>query len=223
MNRRTSICLLLPAMALALSSGCASIVTGTTQEMTFNSNPDGALVTVNGREVGKTPVVIQMKKGSPVPLTFSKAGYKTASFQMDTELNGWFWGNIVCGGLLGSSTDGFSGAMHKYAPAQYMATLTPEEGGSTPIERQPSLTENQKIKDFVVISYSQLQGDLARGKGEYLSSLISMLNVAEAERDDTVKKLKALSLAYPVIPDFANRVNDLSRPADAPAAAPVTH
>ena len=180
--------------------------------MTFNSNPDGALVTVNGREVGKTPVVIQLKKGSAQPLTFSKEGYKTASFQMDSELNPWFWGNLVCGGLLGSSTDGLSGAMHKYAPSQYMATLTPAGAGPLPIEKQLALSSSQKIKDFVVISYSQLQGDLSRGKGEYLSSLLSMLNIAATEIDATVKKLRALSEAYPTIPDFADRVIDLSHP-----------
>jgi hypothetical protein len=205
-------CLPIFVSPLFFASGCASIVSGTTQEMTFSSNPDGATVTVNGREIGKTPVVVQLKRGNPMPLTFSKEGYKTASFQMDTELNPWFWGDIICLQLYGSTTDGLSGAMHKYAPSQYMATLTPVGGGSSGIDTQPSLGANQKIKDFVVISYKELQSDLSKGKGEYLTSLLSMLNVASADLDSTLKKLRALSDAYPSIPTFADRVVDLVQP-----------
>lgn len=193
---------------IILSSGCASIVSGTTQEMSFQSNPDGALVTVNGREIGKTPLVVQLKRGHAKPLTFSKEGYKTVSMQMDRELNPWFWGSIVCGGLYGSTTDGLSGAMHKYAPSQYMVTLSPV--GTASIENHTTLSDNQKIKDFVVVSYRELQSDISKGKGPYLASLQTLLRIGVAESDAFVKKVKALSEAYPTIPEFADRVSDLA-------------
>jgi len=223
---RSALSIVVLASSLVFS-GCASIVTGSTQEMTFDSNPDGALVSVNGRPMGRTPLVIRLNKDSEdQELTFSKEGYRTASFPIASKVNPWFWGNIVCGGLLGSSTDGISGAMHEYSPSHYMATLTPVGAGSSPIAREVSLSANQKIKDFVVISYGQLQVDLSKGTGEYLSSLLSMLNIPAAETAETVKKLRALSEVYRVIPEFADRVIDLvhtaaaSKPEEIPTAPP---
>jgi hypothetical protein len=58
-------------------TGCASIVSGTDQNLTFNSEPDAATVTVAGKVVGKTPLSVQVKKGKNQSLTFEKDGYKT--------------------------------------------------------------------------------------------------------------------------------------------------
>jgi hypothetical protein len=211
------------ALALLSSSffinGCATIVTGTTQELSFQSNPDGALVTVNGREIGKTPITTTLKRGSAVPMTFSKPGYKTISMELASELNGWFWGDIVCLGFYGSTTDGVSGAMHKYAPDQYMVTLVQE--GTNPIDEKTSQPGDQKITEFVVVSYRELIKDLRAGEGPYLSSLLSSLEIPTAERPATVSKLKALAEVYTQIPEFAQRVVDLRRnPAPAAPAQP---
>lgn len=47
--------LLVALAAIAfLSTGCASIVSGTDQKLTFNSEPEEATVTVSGRVLGKT-------------------------------------------------------------------------------------------------------------------------------------------------------------------------
>jgi hypothetical protein len=192
----------------SLSAGCASIFSGTSQEMVFNSNPDGATVTVDGREVGKTPLAIKVPRGSAKPLLFNKDGYKPLLMQMDSDINPFFWINILC--TYGSTTDGLTGAVHKYSPSQYMVTLMPLSAGSLPIEQNTSLSENQKIKDFVVISYRQIRTDLSKGGGDYLKSLLSMLNTPAADFDATVKKIRGLAEAYPTIPEFADRVIDLA-------------
>ena len=53
---------LLILSVLFLSSSCATIMTGKTQEVTFDSEPQGAEVAVNGRVIGKTPTTIQLDK-----------------------------------------------------------------------------------------------------------------------------------------------------------------
>ena len=51
---------------------CATIITGSNQEVTFNSNPDEATVTVGGRVIGKTPITTSLKKRSGQPMVFEK-------------------------------------------------------------------------------------------------------------------------------------------------------
>jgi hypothetical protein len=199
-------------VSILVFAGCATVITGTKQEMTFNSNPDGATVSVNGREVGKTPMVMQLERGDSKPLTFSKVGYQTESVQIESELNPWFWGNIVFyGGFFSSTTDAVAGGIHKYSPSQYMVTLIPIGSGASAIESQLGLTEKQKIKDFIVVSYRQLGNDVAKGHGEYLTSLFSMLNISGDGAAAGLNKLRALHEAYPNIPEFAERTLDLYR------------
>jgi hypothetical protein len=101
-------------LSIFILSSCASIVTGRDQNLTFNSEPDGATVTVSGKVVGKTPISVQIDKGKNQALVFEKEGYKTFTTQLSTRTNSWFWGNIVLGGFFGSSTDGISGAIYEF-------------------------------------------------------------------------------------------------------------
>lgn len=135
-----------------LSSGCASIVDGNTQSVSFASNPDSATVFLNGAPVGKTPVTIPLKRRAGAQtLKFTKEGYKDLEMPLTSTLNPWFLGNIVTGGLLGSTTDGLSGAAFAYAPNQYMATLQPD--GVTPLPGGLSLNDSQKLVNFIVMGY----------------------------------------------------------------------
>ena len=194
------------ALPLLLMTGCASIISGRYQQVTFQSNPDGALITVNGRELGKTPMTTPLKRRAAQPLTFSKEGYKDVSMEMDSGLNPWFWGNIVIGGVWGSTTDGLTGAAHKYAPSQYMVTLIPL--GTPPLADQTALSEKQEAKQFIVVGYKGIVEDAARGDGAYLTSLLHMLKVPAEQKSDAAKKILALSKEFPDIPEFANRVID---------------
>lgn len=124
--------------------------------------------------------------------------------RLDTTLDPWFWGNIVLGGFIGSTTDGLSGAVNQYSPAQFMVTLQPS--GSTAFEGKTSLTENQKAKDFIVVGYREIIGDLQKGQGQYLTSLLGLLKVPAEGTDQAIKRIRALSEAYPSIPEFADHV-----------------
>lgn len=167
-----------------LMSGCASIISGSSQEVTFQSQPDGATVTVNGKILGRTPLTTNLKKKSDQKLTFEKEGYKTDTMQLSTRMDSWFWGNILIGGLIGSTTDGISGAVHEYVPNQYFIPLTPLDS-----TRLDPLTEKKaKAKEFIVLQYKNIMTDISKGSGEYLNSLISLLSIVpEAQKEATAK------------------------------------
>lgn len=63
-------------LAILFLSGCATIITGTTQEVSFQSNPDGAQVSVSGRILGRTPLTMNLKKKKDKLLYFKKKDSK---------------------------------------------------------------------------------------------------------------------------------------------------
>jgi len=203
--------LFLPFAFLLSLSGCASIIDGTTQPLSFASTPDEATVYINGQAVGKTPVTIQIKKqnGSQT-LRFSKEGFKDVDMSLNSSINGWFFGNILSGGLLGSSTDGLSGAAFKYEQSSYMVTMPAAESNSANVAIVR--TDRQKIVGFIVSGYSGIIAELnANKEGQYLKSLfeLSKSGPNSLSGAEGMKKLKALSEVYTNIPEFADRAADL--------------
>lgn len=206
---------LLPLLCLGIvGSGCASIVGGgSTQEVNFQSQPDGALVSLNGNVIGKTPMTTNLKRQSNQTLTFSKDGYQTQTMQLTTSINPWFWGNILIGGLLGSTTDGVSGAVHEYVPGKYYVTLPPSGGMSvlTVPALSPAATGAQgKVKEFIVLEYSNICKDLSKGSGEYLNTMLVLLNIRQEFRPSAVSKIRANAEVYHDIPSFADSCIELA-------------
>lgn len=193
---------------LLLVSGCASIVDGKQQQMTFNSNPQGANVIFNGLPIGVTPVTTSVQRGNmPVVIRFVKDGYKDYEVSATTGLNNWFWGNIISGGVYGSTTDYITGAMNKFEPGNYMVTLTPSE--TTNLPGGTSQSNKQKVVNFIVVGYSSLVMELNNKQGQYLSSLYVLAATPEAKKPEMTKKLKALSDVYTLIPEFAEKSAEL--------------
>lgn len=199
--------LLLSVFALSALwlTGCASIVDGNSQSVSFASNPEGATVYLNGAAIGKTPMSISAKRrGGPQPLRFTKEGHQDVEIQLISGVNPWFFGNVLSGGLLGSTTDGLSGAAFRYDPGSYMVTL-PEVGAST----AAALTDKQQVVNFIVSGYSSLSKELMMQGGPYVTSLMTLAKIPEEKRQDMANRLKALSSVYSNIPEFADKAADL--------------
>lgn len=197
---------LLILLSLVLSfAGCSTVISGKTQTVTFQSTPAGASVTINGATVGVTPISTMIEKKSGQTLTISKEGYKTFTTSMTTSLDPWFWGNIVIGGVLGSTTDAATGAMHQYAPSQYMITL--EADGTSKINASTEKSRKDKTREFIILSYNQIMADISKGSGNYLSSLLNILEIPKAEESNALKRIKSMSEAFPDIAQFAEQLS----------------
>lgn len=103
-----------------LLSGCATIVAGSTQTvnmMTSSGKPANATVTsANGTFSVILPQAVTVKKTSEsliVNVTESDCVLPSTTMIVPRQ-QPWFWGNIVFGGLIGSTTDSASGAMWEY-------------------------------------------------------------------------------------------------------------
>ena len=188
-------------------SSCATIISGTKQAVTIQSSPPDALVKVDGRPIGRTPLTTQLDKKDKQTLTVEKDNYKTFSTAMSTTLDPWFWGNILIGGLFGTTTDAATGAINRYEPSQYIVTLEPLD--SNKIDAATGKSQRDKAREFIILSYRDLTNDLAKGGGEYFESLMQMLNVSNDGRDNALEKIRGLHAIYTSIPEFADRSVDL--------------
>lgn len=109
--------------------GCASIFTGTDQTVSINSSPTKADFVVKemkgGVEVtsGTTPATIKLAKKNEYTVAIKLPGYKDATVAITQSLQGWFWGNLICGGVVGMIIDYVDGAMWDLEPNQVMISL----------------------------------------------------------------------------------------------------
>ena len=109
--------------SLLFLSGCCSIVDSPNEVVTFNSNVDKANIKItNSRNQvvysGKTPTTLTLNKkagyfsGETYSVHSEKEGYVANERVLDTRINGWYFGNILFGGLIGMLiVDPATGAM----------------------------------------------------------------------------------------------------------------
>ena len=153
------VALLLPIFLL---SGCCSIVGKDVFPLTINSNPDGVNISVkdeNGVKMysGITPTTVTLAAGESYfhaksyNITFSKIGYKEQYVQVRATLDGWYWGNILFGGLIGMLiVDPITGKMWKLQKNVFG-------------ELSPAKTAlNQSQRSLKIITLSQIPKDMRK-------------------------------------------------------------
>jgi hypothetical protein len=111
------------AITLLAISGCSTIVNGKVQTVSINSNVADAQITINGSPIGRTPFAGLIERSNKSVVSLSKDGYVTKTVTLDTSVEPIFFGNLIIGGVLGSTTDAASGSMYKYAPSTVQIDL----------------------------------------------------------------------------------------------------
>jgi len=81
-----------------------------------------------------TPFVAQLStkfgyfKAQSYRLVFEMKGHATAEAKIDSSLSGWYFGNLLFGGLVGMIiVDPLTGAMYNLEPERIEQTLTPPQ------------------------------------------------------------------------------------------------
>lgn len=117
-------------------SGCASIFSEQTYPVQVTSEPSRASIEIkdeDGNVVynGSTPATVKLTSsagyfdGERYTVTFRKDGYDDEQFVINSGIDGWYWGNILLGGILGMLIiDPATGAMYDL-PSKAGATLKP--------------------------------------------------------------------------------------------------
>ena len=119
-----------------LLSGCATILSKSSYPVHISTDPKGAAVTITdkkNKEVfkGQSPANVTLKSGAGF---FSKAeyqvklnapGYAEQVVPINFKINGWYFGNLFIGGLVGMLiVDPATGAMWKLDTPPVNVSLT---------------------------------------------------------------------------------------------------
>lgn len=105
------------SIALCVSS-CATLFTGTSDKISFQSEPQGAKVFVKGIERCTTPCKVSISRSlSATEAQMSLPGYEKKTFELTRAFNGVSLLNFF--GLIGWGVDAATGAVMKYDTKGY--------------------------------------------------------------------------------------------------------
>lgn len=143
------------ALSVLLLGGCASIVGDSSYPVAIKSTPEGATFEVRDStgkvlHTGTTPETVTLKSGegyfdgAEYVIAFNKEGHEPHEVKLDSSLSGWYWGNIIFGGLIGMLiVDPITGAMYKL----------PE---GTSVDLGEKVVSNADGKDLTLLTIDQL-------------------------------------------------------------------
>jgi hypothetical protein len=117
------------AAALLASARCATIAHGTTQPIRVESEPPGAIVSLNCLQgavplMGRTPLTIDVqRKSKSCAIGIAKDGYEPTAVPLQRTFSGAYVGNLLVGGVVGLVADAADGAMYKQGPSVVRVNL----------------------------------------------------------------------------------------------------
>jgi len=157
---RKFICTIVLITFLASSLfGCASIVSKSNWPVNVQSNPSGAKCVVakeSGTQLhsGETPMTVTLDSSSgffssaKYIVTCNKDGYQPSISQLSAGMNGWYFGNIIFGGLIGLLiVDPATGAMWKLDESHIvnLSTNTDSTIAETEYNETPFIANKSKV------------------------------------------------------------------------------
>jgi hypothetical protein len=152
-----------------MAGGCASIVHNGNRTIEIASQPPGATASIRKTNTGEvvsvqsTPCIVSLEpkggyfKGQSYTLKLELAGYQPTEVPLKASLSGWYFGNIIFGGLIGMlAVDPATGAMWNIEPNKIRHNLS---------SSQAEVIRNKT--GFVVV----LVSDLTSAERQYMTRL----------------------------------------------------
>lgn len=135
--------------AILFTTSCATILTGTKDNISFNSTPKGAIIYKDGIELCRTPCNIPVKRDlGDVQIEFKLEGYQTRVITLDKKFN--VVSVINLGNLLGWGIDAATGSVMKYDRRSYDIELSKDNRVSVIYPKKVNIdTKNNKVDVYM--------------------------------------------------------------------------
>ncbi len=110
-------------LAQILYPGCATLTSGVTQAVRVKSKPAGAVVLLNGKRIGITPVTVVVARWGFYRVRIEMPGFEPYEVKLEKGFNGNATGNLFLGGGF-IVVDALTGAIFtQHLPASERARL----------------------------------------------------------------------------------------------------
>lgn len=206
------------ALLAWFAAGCATIFTGTSDTLKFDSNVPGVHLSIDGRVQGELPLTVDVSRnfvgGKKFIARFEKEGYETQEFPLAQQFNAVAILDLSSP-LTSGGVDVLTGALFKFSPREYHVQML-ADGRTT---SSAAFRRSLELHQFALTNYRRLQTDLARGAGETLDALVFRTadgDAAVARLIEQESRTRALELvAEKSAPAFVGRFKQML--ADTPA------
>lgn len=126
--------LILAILICPILASCATIMSTTSQKLPVITTPSKAKVTCNGIEQLSPCTLILDRTVPSYQITIEKEGYKPVTYNLKRGINGWVFGNLLFGGIVGIVIDVADGAVYKFNPSEIDSKLVPKGMDALAIE-----------------------------------------------------------------------------------------
>ena len=111
-------------IVVTYGGGCATVTTGKYQEVPITSVPVGVKVTSDTGLSITTPGKLTLLRNRSHTLVAEYPGCEPQQIEVKNKTQGWFWGNILLGGIIGGAVDITSGACDELVPKDVQFDFT---------------------------------------------------------------------------------------------------
>lgn len=121
--------LYLPLCILISLTGCASIVSGTNQSVSLETNPANNATCSLTNDKGKwfvpnTPGSVTISRSyQDLVVDCQKKGYRAATSKVKSTTKPMAFGNVIFGGVIGAGVDVASGAAYDYPTSIHISMI----------------------------------------------------------------------------------------------------
>lgn len=205
---------ILLAISLCCCPGCATIVSDNKTFTQIETLPDGAQCTIEGDNYNNkitTPANVQIPaKAAPVVITCEAEGYNKATERIDTKMDGWTFGNILFGGIVGAIIDAGTKSGFKY-PEKVVLELNKRNFNS--IEERDTYYDKRE-KDFNAKIDREVEAALAGCHDDDKSLCerkVKKINKFREEQLLVIKRDKEASIITPPKPESGKIITPRKR------------
>lgn len=185
-----AICVLCLAL---ISQACASVVSDDKSTTYIETDPENARCELHGQDfkrVINTPNSISLPaEAAPLTIACKAAGYATTTESLDTKADGWIFGNILLGGIVGIVIDAARGAGQKYPP-RITVILQPETFSSVSTRDEWFDSRRATIEKLWEKQIAAVTNCPGKSNDDPSASCASAVTEAKARRDEEIKQLE---------------------------------
>ena len=177
-------------------AGCASMLGGISQNMSFYSEPEGATVFVDGLLKGTTPITVKLRKDEYKKVILKMDGYRDQEILLNKRFDRTGWLNLVAISVIsvsGFTVDAMNGATYEYTPNSFMIKLEKQHSnkvGKAHLDRQ----FEGELNDFVILHYTHLKQQCQTPCDNEQIQTLSWLLAREYQQDIKLARESALRI-----------------------------